>query len=129
MGNNKLFYQELLEKGDHDISTAQLLYREKGYTDAICFHAQQAAEKHLKAFLAYHGEEVRKIHNLEQLIKDCLKFDKNMEGFLDDGLFLTKYYIETRYPSPVPTDYPTKEAKEAIDKALKILDYIKSKIK
>jgi HEPN domain-containing protein len=129
MGENKIFYQEWLEKGEHDISTARLLYREKGYTDAICFHAQQGAEKHLKAFLAYQGEEVRKIHNLEELIKDCMKFDKNMSDFLDDGLLLTKYYIETRYPSPVPTDYSFEEAKEAIDKAMRISDYIKSKIK
>lgn len=36
---------EWFEKGDHDIETAELLYEEKGYTDIIAYHIQQAIEK------------------------------------------------------------------------------------
>jgi HEPN domain-containing protein len=33
-----------------------------------CFHAQQAAEKYLKALLARHGLEVPRTHVIEQLL-------------------------------------------------------------
>jgi len=29
---------EWFERGDHEIETAQLLYDERGYTDAIAYH-------------------------------------------------------------------------------------------
>jgi len=32
--------QEWFERGDQDIETAQLLYREKGHTGAICLHRE-----------------------------------------------------------------------------------------
>jgi HEPN domain-containing protein len=35
---------EWFERGDHDIETAQLLYDERGYTDTIAYHIQQALE-------------------------------------------------------------------------------------
>ena len=32
--------------------------------DTVCFHAQQAAEKLLKAFLVYHGHPLLRTHDL-----------------------------------------------------------------
>ena len=37
--------EEWFERGRHDIETAQLLYDERGYTDSIVYHIQQAIEK------------------------------------------------------------------------------------
>lgn len=34
---------------------------------AVCFHAQQAAEKALKAVMCLHGLEYRRTHDLEEL--------------------------------------------------------------
>lgn len=39
-------------KGDSDLATAQLIAHSNGPYDTACFHAQQAAEKYLKGFLA-----------------------------------------------------------------------------
>ncbi len=38
-----------LHKGDNDIAAVRLLLQAAGPLDIACFHAQQAAEKHLKA--------------------------------------------------------------------------------
>ena len=47
---------EWVSKADNDFEVARLArYRaEAPISDAICFHSQQCAEKHLKAFLQEH---------------------------------------------------------------------------
>ena len=37
--------QDWFDRGDHDIQTAQLLYDQRGHTDAIAYPIQQAIEK------------------------------------------------------------------------------------
>ncbi len=43
----------------------------------ICFHAQQCAEKYLKAYLTYKEVEFRKIHDLGKPIGLASKIDKD----------------------------------------------------
>jgi len=43
-----------------------------GPYDAVCFHAQQAAEKALKAWLAVADVPIPRTHNLEDLQAQCL---------------------------------------------------------
>jgi HEPN domain-containing protein len=95
---NSTNYKDWLEKGDHDLEDANRLLKNGGHTDTICFHAQQAVEKYLKGYLVYKKINPRAIHHLEEIAKDCAKFDKAFLRFLDECLILTRYYIETRYP-------------------------------
>ncbi len=103
-------YRDWLEKGGHDLEDGMLLLKNGGYTDTICFHAQQAVEKYLKGYLVYKKNNPRAIHHLEELAKDCAKFDKEFLECLDKCLVLTRYYIETRYPPLVPIEYSREEA-------------------
>jgi HEPN domain-containing protein len=48
-----VLFQEWIKKAQNDLESAKILYREKGPTDSLCFHCQQAVEKHLKAFLVF----------------------------------------------------------------------------
>lgn len=41
--------------------------------DVCCFHAQQATEKYLKAYLVLRNVEFPKTHELELLVKLCSK--------------------------------------------------------
>lgn len=50
---NSTNYKDWLEKAEHDLEDAKKLLQNGGYTDTICFHAQQAVEKYLKAYLIY----------------------------------------------------------------------------
>ena len=54
-----------LAKAESDLKTAQILIKDKDPpTDSICFHAQQAVEKLLKAYLTYFDIKVPKTHDI-----------------------------------------------------------------
>lgn len=75
--------EEWFERGCHDIETAQLLYDERGYTDSIAYHIQQAVEKYLKGYLVLHGKRPPRIHELDTLVKHIAVFDDSFNDFLD----------------------------------------------
>lgn len=62
------------------------------------FHAQQAAEKAMKAFLAWHDVPFRKTHNLEELGQQCVALDATLQGAADRAAPLTEYAWKFRYP-------------------------------
>lgn len=61
-----------LLKAESDLATARLVSDGPGPYDTACFHAQQAAEKCLKAFLAHARLSIPFTHNLEELEQRCL---------------------------------------------------------
>lgn len=122
-------YWAWLKKGTHDLEDAKRLLENGGYADTICFLAQQAVEKYLKGYLMFKKINPRPLHHLEELAKDCARFEKRFLDFLDDYRILTRYYIETRYPPLVPIEYSKREAKRAIEMAKKIIKFIDSKLK
>jgi HEPN domain-containing protein len=58
-----------LRKADSDVTTASLCIEREQALDTACFHAQQAAEKCLKAYLTAYAVEFPFVHNLEKLIE------------------------------------------------------------
>ena len=61
--------EEWFERGLHDIETAQLLYDERGYTDSIAYHIQQAIEKYLRKCVKRphcHSERPRLVGGVEE---------------------------------------------------------------
>ena len=121
-------YKDWLEKGNHDLEDAQRLFENGGYTDTICFLCQQAAEKYLKGYLVAKNAVPAAIHHLEDLARNCAKFEKDFLELLDSCLLLTRYYIETRYPPLVPIEYTKDETKKAIAIAEEITALIKDKL-
>ena len=65
---------EWIEKAEGDYRTAEreMRVRKAPNYDAVCFHAQQCAEKYLKAFLAHHQLPFRLIHDLEVLLEPII---------------------------------------------------------
>ncbi len=70
--------------------------------DAVCFHAQQAAEKFLKAFLAYHGQDPPRTHDLPALLQACRALDNTLPDLRSDAVLLMPYIAASRYPGAVP---------------------------
>ena len=64
------YVRDWLERASEDIRAAEVLLAEGGLANVVCFHAQQAAEKFLKGFLAHHQHNVRKVHALESIVAD-----------------------------------------------------------
>jgi HEPN domain-containing protein len=93
---------------------------------SICFHAQQAAEKFLKAFLAEKDQEVPRTHNILDLIDRCAAIEpafNELRPLADD---LSLFGVEIRYaPSKEEADRRCPATWSAM---LKISDLVKGKI-
>jgi HEPN domain-containing protein len=61
---------EWASKAEEDLKTAAHMLRLEASspTAIVCFHAQQAAEKYLKAYLVYRGTHFPKTHDVEELL-------------------------------------------------------------
>ena len=60
-----------LLKAESDLLAAEKLATGGGPYDMACFHSQQAAEKYLKALLAFADQPIPRTHNLEDLDRLC----------------------------------------------------------
>ena len=93
-----------------------------GAYDAACFHAQQAAEKYLKALLTYQEVEFPFTHNLVKLVELCAGFDSSFRALLPEVEPLTPYAVELRYDAEF---WPEKEVAEAaLVSAKKVKDFV-----
>lgn len=108
---------EWLRKAEADMQLVEhLLSKRSAFPNAIAFHAQQAAEKYLKAFLTWHQVLFPKTHDLEVLLDLVQTVDNNLAASLRDAIVLTLYGVELRYPGDRP-DATAEEAREAVELA------------
>jgi HEPN domain-containing protein len=68
----------------------------------VCFHAQQAVEKALKAVIAENGESAPpRTHSMAELFRHLPEgFLSEIQSDLEEAL--DTYYLWTRYPDAVP---------------------------
>ncbi len=66
--------------------------------DGACFHAQQYAEKYLKAQLCEYGASFVKTHDLVALLEQVLAIAPLWESFREDLAYLSDFAISFRYP-------------------------------
>ena len=119
---------EWFERGNHDIETAQLLYDERGYTDSIAYHIQQALEKYLKGYLVLNEKRPPRIHELDALLAHIRPFDQNLADYLELCEKVSKYYVDDRYPPGPPAEYKYGEIKADLDLAWEMIRKIRAKI-
>ena len=86
--------------------------------DTICFHAQQAAEKMLKAFVVSRGRAVSRTHDLVALLAEAVAEGGPLEVLEADCRLLTPYAVMLRYPGAVgePSEQETHQAVEAAER-------------
>ena len=93
-----------------------------GAFDAACFHAQQAAEKYLKAFLIHHDTQFPFTHELDKLIKLCAGIDPSFQSLATTADSLTPYAMKLRYDE---TFWPAlEEAQAARASALAVKEFV-----
>jgi HEPN domain-containing protein len=66
--------------------------------DAVCFHAQQCAEKYLKACLCESGTHVPRTHDLVRLLEALGASMPALEDLREDLSILTGAGVRFRYP-------------------------------
>jgi len=112
---------------DEDLRLAIYALKMRGKGRAfrlIAYHAQQCAEKHLKAFLVYHRVDFPYTHNIRKLLELCRERATWPES-LRDAEDLTQYAITARYPGE---DEPItrEEAQRAVEIAQRVRDQVRT---
>ncbi len=115
-------------KAEEDLLVIRVLLPKKGTANAVCFHAQQAAEKYLKGFLAFHGKNVRKIHELDALLLLCAEVNASFNELKKDAIFLNHFYTEARYPGDIP-DFSSSQAQDAAVSADRVKAFVRVVVK
>ncbi len=116
-----------LRKAESDLANADLCIKYDKALDTACFHAQQAAERALKAFLQDNGIMPPKIHNLMQLVNLAKNLQPDFAGLFDDAAMLTPFAVAMRYDQDF---WPTAaDALAARNAAVRIKQFCESKIK
>jgi HEPN domain-containing protein len=121
-----------ISQADYDLKAAESNLEEEFYA-TTCFLTQQVAEKALKGYLIFQKGKLIKEHRLLILVKECEKLNHHQfQGIRPELEILDKYYAPTRYADltdiPPYKLYDKTEAKQAIESARRILDFIKGLI-
>jgi len=89
--------------------------------DLVGFHAQQAAEKALKALLIRHQVKFGKTHNMTELLQLAEPIAPGIRQQLTDATALTPFAVDVRYPGEPPLGQG--EAARHLAAARKALDH------
>ena len=108
----------LLSKADHDLVAAKATIATGKALDMVCFHAQHAAGKSLKALLAMHDVVYPYRHDMGELIELVKKRFPSVVPLEDDLLALSPYAVELRYDDALEPSIS--ETGEALNTAIKV---------
>jgi HEPN domain-containing protein len=113
-----------LARAEEDLGVARHLLADRlPYYTAIGFHAQQAAEKYVKAFLVAHQVEFPKTHDLGRLLDLVAGVDAALAEALSGAVQLSDYGVDVRYPGDLP-ELGIDDARRAVDCAVQVRDGI-----
>ena len=112
----------LILKAESDLEALVIMLERGKALDTACFHAQQAAEKYLKAFLSFNDIIFPKTHSIEELLNLCAAINKPFTDVMDEAVFLTEYAVELRYDIEFwPEKREVESAFEAANKIKKLV--------
>ncbi|MFZ1935364.1 MAG: HEPN domain-containing protein [Thermoguttaceae bacterium] len=91
---------EWVEKAEGDFAMVlrESRARKNPCHDGACYHAQQCAEKYLKARLCEAGIEFAKIHDLVALLDQAVATEPGWKRFREDLAYLSDFAVAFRYP-------------------------------
>src|SRR5574341_1359274 len=108
----------LLQKAANDLTAASATLATGEALDTVCFHAQQAVEKSLKALLALHDVEYPWRHDIGELVELVRPFHPGIAQAEDRLISMTPYAVELRYDSEF--DPSIDRAAEAVQTATEL---------
>lgn len=94
------------------------------YLEDLCFNAQQAAEKAIKAVLIHQGVEFPYIHDLTELLRLVQGAGEQIPDSVKRAGMLSRFAIFTRYPGTRPVSH--EEYEEAVKIAEEVLRWAES---
>lgn len=109
---------------EDDLQVAQALHdAEPMFSRAVCLHAQQAAEKALKAALVFLQIDFPRTHSLQRLVR-FLPGTWTRPGSDDDLVWLTTWAIASRYPDSA-ADATADDAQRALAQAAAVIEAVR----
>lgn len=120
--------QQWMDTAREDLLLAQLAFDNvPGLLSGAVYHSQQAAEKVLKGFLAWHQRPLQRTHNLPELIGSCVEIDEAFLSLEAVAEVLNPYAFRFRYPSD--DHKPSRDqATEAIHLARLITEFVRQRL-
>ncbi len=120
--------RQWLRHAEEDLLVAQeLMERDRLSYNPVGFHAQQAAEKFLKALLTRHGLAFPKTHSIRILLELALPVLPDLYDRLQHAHTLTPYGVEIRYPRGGPS-LSREEGAEAVRLASDVRSEVLSRL-
>jgi HEPN domain-containing protein len=118
------FVQEWLRKAESDTAALRILMGEdlEDY-EIAAFHAQQAVEKLIKAYLVRHQVEFAKTHEIKALRALVASVDQILAAELAGADDLTPYAVDYRYPGDAGD-----VSQEDAEKALRLVEAAREQV-
>ena len=115
-----------LQRAESNLRVAHLGRGEGVFLEDLCFEAQQAAEKALKALLIYRSGDYPRVHAFT-LILEQLEQHVAVPEPIRELVELTDYAVQMRYPGDY---YPVSEEEyeRALELAERALRWVRSQI-
>ena len=106
--------KEWLRKAERDFATArrEIAVAQDPNYDGVCFHAQQGAEKLLKAVLIHLGVRPDRTHDLNHLGRTLRGLIPAWTWPEEELIYLSRASVEYRYPGEEATDG---DARQSLD--------------
>lgn len=111
-------------RAEDDLRAAQILLEdESGASWVVAYHAQQAVEKGIKAYLVAQGmsaaDRAFRVHEIDDLRRLVRKHDQELAAALSIADDFGDYAVEARYPPVAPgvEDVAADDARVAVDTA------------
>lgn len=97
--------------------------------EAAEFYLQQALEKFLEAFLLSKGWQLQRIHDLEPLLNEALKYNPSFEQYRNILQRVTGFYFIERYPFVLDTAITEEDVRQALAQMKVLIESIRSALK
>jgi len=118
--------QEWVQKAEDDLNMARWLRQAPApFYDGVCFHAQQAAEKYLKAFLEERNIAYPRTHDLIRLLDLSGNLLPELDPLRPNLATLSQFAVVTRYRGFWATQ---QDADDALHTAEQVRTIIRAKL-
>jgi HEPN domain-containing protein len=118
---------EWMRRARADLVLANMVKNEEIDPEIIAFHAQQAAEKAIKALLIQRQVEFPRTHIIGVLLTLCKDSGYVLGGNLDEAVRLSEYAVSARYPGEM-SEVNRQEAEIAVELANRVFDWAEKQI-
>jgi HEPN domain-containing protein len=95
--NAKIDTAEWVRRAQQDVELQNRALQEPPMWEGASFHAQQSAEKLMKAYLIHNGWHLKRTHDLTDLLADCVDYDSSLSALTADCTLLTPFAMAGRY--------------------------------